>query len=43
MYGSDANHFPGGIAPYLSTAIDVMIESGFTEEEQCRVLTDTAF
>ncbi len=41
MYGSDTNHYPGSIAPYLATAITGMIEAGFTEEERCQVLAET--
>jgi len=42
MYGSDANHFPGGMAPYLATAITRLQEAGFTEEERCMILGTTA-
>jgi len=38
LYGSDVNHFPGEMLPYLELAVPAMVDAGFTEEALCRTL-----
>ena len=38
LYGSDQNHYPGGLLPYLMAAVPAMIDARFTKEERCAAL-----
>ena len=42
IYGSDVNHFPGEMLPYLELAIPAMADAGFTEEAMCSTLRGNA-
>ena len=38
VYGSDVNHFPGAMLPYLELAVPAMLDAGFSEEALCLTL-----
>lgn len=42
IYGSDVNHFPGEMLPYLELTIPAMVDAGFTEEAMCSTLRGNA-
>ncbi|KAL9182699.1 hypothetical protein ACHAXT_013351 [Thalassiosira profunda] len=42
VYGSDVNHFPGEMLPYLELAIPAMTDAGFSDEAVCRTLRGNA-
>lgn len=42
IWASDANHQNGTLLPVLTTALQAMIDAGFTDEERCMALSGTA-
>ena len=42
VYGSDVNHFPVEMLPYLELTIPAMVDAGFTEEAICSTLRGNA-
>ena len=42
IYGSDVNHRPNAMAPYLSTAVEKLMDADFTDEERCMILAGNA-